>query len=115
VRLPQALRAIASKLESAPDMLTPAVHSSAMDFLMNRLPPHPKQLPSRGTAPTMEDRVWCRVAGWAYLLPFELTGMNCDDDDDDAGGREGCWLGMHACCWRLPCCLQIVIYSAQKA
>jgi lysine-specific demethylase/histidyl-hydroxylase NO66 len=67
-------------------MLTPAVHSSAMDFLMNRLPPHPKQLPARGPAPTMDDRVWCRLAGWAYLLPFELTGMNCDDDDDDAGG-----------------------------
>jgi lysine-specific demethylase/histidyl-hydroxylase NO66 len=92
VLLLQALRAIAAKLDSTPDMLTPAVHSSAMDFLMNRLPPHPKQLPQRGPAPTMEDRVWCRVAGWAYLLPFELTGMNCDDDDDDAGGAEaGCW------------------------
>ncbi|WIA29285.1 hypothetical protein OEZ86_011790 [Tetradesmus obliquus] len=87
--LAEALRAIAAKLEASPDMLTPAVHASAMDFLMNRLPPHPKQLPPRGPAPTMDDKVWCRVAGWAYLLPFELTGMNCDDDDDDAGLEEG--------------------------
>ncbi|KAF8073009.1 RIOX2 [Scenedesmus sp. PABB004] len=83
-----ALRAIADKLEASPDMLTPAVHASAMDFLMNRLPPHPRQLPGRGPAPRLDDAVWCRAAGWAYMLPFELTGMNCEDDMFD-GLEEG--------------------------
>lgn len=68
-------------------MMTAAVHSSAIDFLMNRLPPHPKQLPAKGRAPTLDDKIWCRVSGWCYLLPFEMTGMVCDDDDSD--GEKG--------------------------
>jgi hypothetical protein len=81
----QALRAIADKLEgdTGPGMMTAAVHSSAIDFLMNRLPPHPKQLAGKGRAPTMDDKIWCRVTGWCYLLPFEMTGMVCEDDDSD--------------------------------
>eukprot|EP00879_Flechtneria_rotunda_P000471 GHRR01000573.1.p1 GENE.GHRR01000573.1~~GHRR01000573.1.p1 ORF type:complete len:692 (+),score=292.63 GHRR01000573.1:55-2076(+) len=86
--LAKALRAIADKLEGTPDMLTGAIHSFAMDFLINRLPPHPKQLPGRGNAPTISDRIWCRLAGWSYLLPFEVTGMNCEDDEV-AGLEEG--------------------------
>lgn len=87
-----ALRAIADKLEGSQGagMLTAAVHSSAIDFLMNRLPPHPKQLAPKGRAPTLDDKVWCRVTGWCYLLPFEMTGMVCEDDDQDAGIEEGC-------------------------
>lgn len=86
----QALRAIADKLEGpqGSGMMTAAVHSSAIDFLMNRLPPHPKQLPGKGRAPTLDDKVWCRVSGWCYLLPFEMTGMVCEDDDSD-GEQEG--------------------------
>lgn len=57
----QALRAIADKLTATPDMMTAAMHSSALDFLMNRLPPHPKQLPQRGPAPTMSDKVCVRA------------------------------------------------------
>eukprot|EP00775_Hariotina_reticulata_P000580 gene580-859_t len=91
--LARALRSIADKLEATPDMMTAAVHSSAMEFLMNRLPPHPKQLPGRGQAPVMDSKLWCRVAGWSYLLPFEMTGMNCEDDEDEGelwvtAGRE---------------------------
>lgn len=87
----QALRAIADKLEGAQGagMLTAAVHSSAIDFLMNRLPPHPKQLAPKGRAPTLDDKVWCRVTGWCYLLPFEMTGMVCEDDDDQDGEGGG--------------------------
>lgn len=86
-----ALRAIADKLEgdTGPGMMTAAVHSSAIDFLMNRLPPHPKQLAGKGRAPTMDDKIWCRVTGWCYLLPFEMTGMVCEDDDSDAGLEDG--------------------------
>lgn len=90
----QALRAIASKLEDCPDMFTSAVHSQAIDFLINRLPPHPKQLPARGPAPSMDDSVWCRVAGWCYLLPFEMTGMSCEDENE-AGGVGQPVLGSH--------------------
>jgi lysine-specific demethylase/histidyl-hydroxylase NO66 len=71
-------------------MLTAAMHASAIDFLMNRLPPHPKQLPPKGPAPTINDKIWCRVTGWGYLLPFEMTGMVCEDDDSDGEG-EGGW------------------------
>jgi hypothetical protein len=31
----------------------------------------------------MDSKLWCRVAGWSYLLPFEMTGMNCEDDEDE--------------------------------
>lgn len=90
----QALRAIADKLEGpqGAGMMTAAVHSSAIDFLMNRLPPHPKQLAPKGRAPTLDDKIWCRVTGWSYLLPFEMTGMVCEDDDTDgesAGNLRG--------------------------
>jgi lysine-specific demethylase/histidyl-hydroxylase NO66 len=101
----QALRAIADKLEGpqGAGMMTAAVHSSAIDFLMNRLPPHPKQLAGKGPAPTLDDSIWCRAAGWAYLLPFEMTGMVCEDDDDDTGegrGQRGRGGAGGACCQR---------------
>jgi hypothetical protein len=79
-------------------MLTAAMHASAIDFLMNRLPPHPKQLPAKGPAPTINDKVWCRVTGWGYLLPFEMTGMVCEDDDSDGEAR-GVWGQWNHCCW----------------
>jgi hypothetical protein len=89
----QALRAIADKLEGpqGAGMLTAAVHASAIEFLMNRLPPHPKQLAGKGRAPTLDDKVWCRVAGWGYLLPFEMTGMVCEDDDSNGEHRRAAW------------------------
>lgn len=95
---PQALRAIASKLESSPDMLTSAVHSQAIDFLINRLPPHPKQLSGSGPTPGLDDRVWCRVAGWCYLLPFEMTGMSCEDEVEEGEQQvvtDTCYLVLH--------------------
>jgi hypothetical protein len=104
----QALRAIADKLEGpqGAGMLTAAVHASAIEFLMNRLPPHPKQLGGKGRAPTLDDKLCCRVAGWGYLLPFEMTGMVCEDDDSN-GEQTGersipqC-IAYHICAYRWP-------------
>lgn len=69
-------------------MLTGAVHASALDFLAHRLPPHPSQLPKRGPAPTLADRLFCRVAGWSYLLPFDLPPGLSDDGEDEDGEDE---------------------------
>ena len=91
----QALRAIADKLEQQPELLVSSVHALSEDFWLNRLPPHPQQLPKQGPQPSMDDSIWCRTAGYSYLLPEEGLGVGDrigeevekkEEEEEEGGG-----------------------------
>lgn len=82
-QLAAACRSMAACLEDAelgPRLMLTAGDAMAEDFMRNRLPPHPEQLPPLGPAPTLADSVQC--VGSSF---FRLVALNGTD-----GGEEGC-------------------------
>lgn len=68
--LASVLRALADKVEKTPLMASLATDLASVDFMENRLPPHPSQLAEQGPEPSPGCRVRARAPGICRIYPM---------------------------------------------
>ncbi|KAL4853814.1 Ribosomal oxygenase 2 [Chlorella vulgaris] len=91
-QLAAACRSLADCLEGdelGPQLLSTAGDAMAEDFMENRLPPHPDQLPPLGPAPALGDSVQCISSSYFRLESYRGKdiaeggcGSDCEEDHE---------------------------------
>ena len=80
------LRALADMIQNNPTLIGPAADDLAIDFVMTRAPPHPQQLPKKGSEPGWDSAVFSSAANTSVILPCEDPPEDAEDDVKQSGG-----------------------------
>ena len=87
----QGLRALADLVENNPALISPAADEMAAEFIMTRAPPHPQQLPSKGSELGWDSLVFARAQNTSLVLPCEEPPEDIDDESAPSGGFVKVW------------------------